>query len=316
MSQPLVSILIPCHNAAPWLAETLESALAQTWRNTETIVVDDGSTDDSRAIAQSFAARGVQLVTQPKAGASAARNRALRAARGDYFQFLDADDLLSPGKIAAQLGLLANREARTVASCAWGRFSQDPADARFVDTRVFRDFAPMDFLVLAGETGDMMHPSAWLVPRAVAEKAGPWDESLSLNDDGEYFCRVALASAGLAFCADAAARSYYRSGSPGSLSRQRGERARRSQFHSLELITPRLQAAEDSPRTRRACAGYWRRFVHDFYPSPAELIARAEAEVTRRGEFVGRPPMGARTAALASIIGWKATWRLKHLLHR
>ena len=316
MPTPLVSILIPCYNGAPWLAATLESALAQTWRNTEVILVDDGSTDDSRAIAQGFAPRGVQLIAQPNAGASAARNRALRAARGDYFQFLDADDLLSPGKLAAQLDLLAYREPGTVASCAWGRFTTDPAGAHFVDEPVFRDFSPVDFLVLSGETGAMMHPSAWLVPRAVAEEAGSWDELLSLNDDGEFFCRVALASSGLAFCPEVTARSYYRSGLPGSLSRQRDARARRSQFRSLELITHRLRAAEDSPRTRRACAGHWRRYVHDYYPAPAELIARAEAEVRQLGETVGRPPMGPITAATAAVIGWKNTWRLKHLLRR
>ena len=75
-------------------------------------------------------------------------------------------------------------------------------------------------------------------------RAGPWDESLSLNDDGEYFCRVLLASPGMVYCRTG--RSYYRSGLPGSLSQQRGEKARRSQFRSLELIGQHLRAAEDS----------------------------------------------------------------------
>jgi glycosyltransferase involved in cell wall biosynthesis len=316
MSAPLVSILIPCYNAAPWLAATLESALAQTWQDKEIILVDDGSTDTSHDIARRYESIGVRIATQPNAGASAARNHALRLARGDFLQFLDADDLLSPGKIAAQVTLLSQRPSGAVATCAWGRFHQDPAEARFVDDTVFRDFASVDFLVLAGETGAMMHPSAWLVPRAVMEKAGPWDESLSLNDDGEYFARVVLASAGMIFCADPAGRAYYRSGLPGSLSQRRSARARQSQFRSLELITARLRAAEDSPRTRRACAGYWRRFVHDFYPSPPDLITRAEAEVLRLGESVGRPPMGPKTAALTAMLGWKTVWRLKHLLHR
>ena len=321
MPPPFVSILIPCYNAAPWLAATLESALAQTWADKEIILVDDGSTDGSLALAQAYAGRGVRIFAQPNAGASAARNRALREARGDYFQFLDADDLLSPGKLAAQLALLATRPPDTrppdtVASCVWGRFTSDPASARFIDAAVFRDFLPLDFLVLDGETGAMMHPSAWMVPRGVAVRAGAWDESLSLNDDGEYFSRVALASSGLAYCADTTARSYYRSGLPGSLSQQRGDRARRSQFHSLELITRHLLAAEDSPRIHRACAGYWRRYIHDFYPAPAGLIAAAETEVRRLGETVGRPPMGPRTAALAGLLGWKNVWRLKYLLHR
>lgn len=316
MSEPLVSIIIPCHNAGRWLAETLESALAQTHPATEIIVVDDGSQDSSLAIAQHFADRGVRVVTRANAGASAARNHGLRLATGDFVQFLDADDLISPGKIAAQLAFLGARPPGTLATCRWGRFQTDPAAAQFVDTAVFRDFAPVDFLVLAGETGAMMHPAAWLVPRAVADRAGPWDESLTLNDDGEYFCRVLLASAGIACCSDEAARSYYRSGLPGSLSQRRSEPARRSQFRSLELITSALRAAEDTAGTRRACAGYWRRFVHDFYPTPSDLIRRAEAQVAQFDETVGRPPMGPRTAALAELIGWRNVWRLKHLLNR
>jgi glycosyltransferase involved in cell wall biosynthesis len=315
MSRPLVSILIPCFNAARWLPATLESALAQTWQNTEIIVVDDGSTEDSLAVARSFEARGVHVLHQTNAGASAARNRAMREAQGDFFQFLDADDLLSPGKTAAQVELLSSRPLGVLASCAWGRFVDDPAAAQFVDTAVFRDFSPLDFLVLAGDTGAMMHPSAWLVPRAVAERAGAWDETLSLNDDGEYFCRVLLASRGVAFCADDRSRSFYRSGQPGSLSQQRGEGARRSQFRSIELIEQHLRAAEDSPRTRSAAANLYQRFIHDFYPAPADLMQRAEERVRALGgSTLASPPMGGKTATLARVVGWKNVWRLKHLL--
>lgn len=312
----LVSILIPCHNAEPWLAATLASVLAQTHPATEIILVDDGSRDGSLELARSFADRGVRIIAQANAGASAARNHAFRASRGEFIQYLDADDLLSPGKIAAQVAELATRPRGTVASCAWGRFTTDPAAARFIDDDVFCDLSPADFLVLAGTTGAMMHPAAWLVPRTVAEQAGPWDESLSLNDDGEYFCRVLLASAGVAFCANPAALSFYRSRLPGSLSRQRSDQARRSQFHSLELITRHLTDREETPRSRRACAGYWRRYVHDFYPAPGDLIRRAEAEVRRLGEEVGQPTMGDKTAMLSNLLGWKAVRRLKHLLHR
>jgi glycosyltransferase involved in cell wall biosynthesis len=316
MNPPLVSILIPCYNAAPWLRATLDSALAQTWPHTEVVLVDDGSRDGSLALARSFEPRGVRVFSRANAGASAARNHALREARGDFFQFLDADDLLSPGKIAAQITLLQTRPAGWVASCRWGRFADDPARAQFVDTNVFRDFSPLDFLVLAGNTDAMMHPSAWLVPRTVAERAGPWDESLSLNDDGEYFCRVLLASAGIAYCADPGARSYYRSALPGSLSQRRDGRARRSQFHSVELIAAHLLAAEDSPRTRRSAANRFQNFIHDFYPEPRDLMRRAEQRAFALGGASLTPPMGRRTAALARLLGWKNVWRLKHLLRR
>ena len=312
---PTVSILIPCHNAGRFVRATLESAFAQSWPQCEVILVDDGSTDDSVRVAREFESRGLRLLTQPNRGAAAARNAALRAATGEFIQFLDADDLISPDKIAVQVDLLRARPAGTVATCAWGRFQADPATARFADDEVFRNFTPVDFLVLAGDTGAMMHPSCWLLPRAVAERAGPWDESLSLNDDGEYFCRVLLASAGMAYCPDG--HSYYRSGLPGSLSQQRGERARRSQFHSLELIAGHLCAAEDTSRTRRASANYFQRFIHDFFPAPADLMQQAAERVTALGgSTLAGPPMGPRTRLFAAVLGWKNVWRLKYLLGR
>jgi glycosyltransferase involved in cell wall biosynthesis len=315
MTAPLVSILIPCYNAERWLAQTIESALAQTWPHCEIIFVDDGSRDGSPALARTFEPRGVRIFAQANAGASAARNRALREARGEFFQFLDADDLISPDKISSQLAVLVARPAGGVASCAWGRFTDDPTAAQFVDDVVCHDFAPVDFLILAARTGAMMHPSAWLVPRAVAERAGPWNELLTLNDDGEYFCRVLLASAGMAFTPGA--RSYYRSGLPGSLSQRRDERSRKSQFRSIELISQHLLAVEDSPRARRACANYYQRFSHDFFPAPRDLIRAAEARVaTFGGTDLGQPAMGPRTTTLAHFIGWKNVWRLKHWLQR
>jgi glycosyltransferase involved in cell wall biosynthesis len=275
--------------------------------------VDDGSTDNSASIARTYAGRGVSLLTQENRGAAAARNHALREAHGEYFQFLDADDLISPEKISGQVALLSTRPPGTVASCAWGRFTDDPASARFIDEAVFRDFSPVDFLVLSARTGAMMHPAAWLVPRAVAERTGPWDESLTLNDDGEYFCRVLLASAGVAFTPGA--RSYYRSGLPGSLSGRRDERSRRSLFHSLKLIEQSLLVHEDSLRARRAAANHYQRFLHEFFPSPRELMRAAEARVAALGgSDLDQPAMGSRTAMLARFIGWKSVWRLKHWL--
>jgi len=101
--QPLVSILIPAYNAEPWMADTIQSALGQTWSNKEIIVVDDGSTDQTLSVARHFASKTVSVVTQENLGASAARNRAIELSQGDYIQWLDADDLLSPDKIAKQM---------------------------------------------------------------------------------------------------------------------------------------------------------------------------------------------------------------------
>lgn len=109
----LVTIAIPCLNAARWLRGAIESALTQTWPATEVIVVDDGSTDGSDAIARSFGER-IRYFRNEGKGAPAARNLATREARGEWLQFLDADDALEPEKIARQLAECAQGEAADV----------------------------------------------------------------------------------------------------------------------------------------------------------------------------------------------------------
>src|SRR5882762_11780976 len=99
----LVSILIPAYNAQEWIADTIRSALGQTWPRKEIIVVDDGSSDQTVAIARQFASKTVSVVSQKNQGASASRNKALGLYQGDYIQWLDADDLLSRDKVAKQM---------------------------------------------------------------------------------------------------------------------------------------------------------------------------------------------------------------------
>ena len=308
----LVSIIVPCYNAAPFLAATLESALAQTWPRCEVIVVDDGSTDGSLAIARGFEARGARVLAQPNRGASAARNRGFAEASGEYIQFLDADDLLTADKIASQVTLLQKQPAGCVASCRWGRFTDDPDQAGFVDAEVFRDFAPLDYLIAHVGGRQMMHPGAWLTPRPLAERAGPWDETLSLNDDGEYFARVVLAAERIVFSPQGA--SLYRSRLRGSLSRRRSRRALESVVRSVELITRHVLEADDSPRVRAALADYWQRLEHELYPDALDLCRRARAEVRRFGGSRLQPEMGARERAVARVAGWRIARRLKRAL--
>jgi glycosyltransferase involved in cell wall biosynthesis len=97
-----ISILIPCYNAERWVGQAIESALAQTWPNKEVIVVDDGSTDGSRAVIESFG-NTIRHEFGPNRGGNPCRNRLLELASGEWVQFLDADDELLPGKIETQL---------------------------------------------------------------------------------------------------------------------------------------------------------------------------------------------------------------------
>ena len=118
----LVSVIIPCYNAAPWIEETLHCVTNQSHSNLEVIVVDDGSTDETWAALQRFVDPRIRLFKQPNAGAATARNVGLQSARGTFIQFLDADDVMSPGKIAAQLLAAESLGPNWVFAARWGRF--------------------------------------------------------------------------------------------------------------------------------------------------------------------------------------------------
>lgn len=105
-TSPLVSILIPCFNAEAWVDEAVESALAQDYSRTEVIVHDDGSTDGSLDVIRRFEGR-IRISSGPNRGGNAARNRLLQEARGEWLQYLDADDALLPDKISGQMAVIA-----------------------------------------------------------------------------------------------------------------------------------------------------------------------------------------------------------------
>ncbi len=308
MSAALVSIIIPSYNAGPWIKATIESALAQTWPTKEIIVVDDGSKDNSLTVASEFRSAGVQVVAQANAGASAARNHGLRLARGEYIQFLDADDLMAPDKIARQMEIFA-RTPRAIVAAAWGRFENDPSIARFVPEENWRDSEPIEWLTLNYAGRGMMQPAAWLTPRALIDAAGPWDERLSLNDDGEYFTRVILRAETLRFCSEA--RVFYRSNLSGSLSRQRSARAWRSALLSQELCISHLLAVEDSARTRRASADLMQRLAFGAWPDAPDVVARAEELVKLHGGSAERPGGGRVFQLLCAAFGWKFARRIQ-----
>lgn len=306
---PLVSILIPCYNAERWLSATLESVLSQTWPNTEIIVVDDGSRDASLTIAQSFQSATLKVIAQPNQGASAARNQALREAQGDLIQYLDADDLLAPDKIAQQVNRLQSGSLDCVASGAWARFYHDPSEVVFHPEPLWADFPPIDWLLLAWGGNWMMHPAAWLIPRAIADRAGAWNESLSLNDDGEYFCRVVLASREIKFCPEV--RVYYRSGIQGSLSGLKSRKGWQSLWRSMQLDQAHLLTQENSPRTRRACADRFQRLMYDLYPHHPDLQQEIEAAIQQLGGSDQVPVGSPLFQRMSAILGWKLAKRLQ-----
>jgi len=274
--EPLVSILIPAHNAEAWIGDSIKSAIAQTWHHKEVIVVDDGSTDKTLTTAQQFESNEVRVVTQPNQGAAVARNTAFSVAQGDYIQWLDADDILDPRKIESQVQKIKNGLSdRTLLSGAWAYFIYRPSKARFIPTLLWHDLSPVEWLTRKMANNLHMQTDNWLVSRALTEAAGPWDRRLFRDNDGEYFCRVILASDGVQFVPDA--KSYYRDVGSKSISHIGGSNKKLdSLLISLKLHVHYLLSLEDSERTRAACLGYLQTWLHHFYPSRPDLIEQAQ----------------------------------------
>lgn len=295
--KPLVSILIPAYNAEAWIAETLRSAIAQTWERKEIIVVDDGSTDRTLAVARRFESDQVRVVLQPNQGAAIARNHALSLCKGDYIQYLDADDLLAPDKIAKQMEALdSSTNSRTLLSGSWGRFMYRYYRTEFIPSALWCDLSPAEWLLRKMKYNLYMQTATWLVSRELAEKAGPWDTRLLVDDDGEYFCRVLLASAEVKFVPDS--KVYYRTSGPASLSYiGHSDQKRISLLCSMELHIQYIRSLEDSQRVREACVTYLQNWVCFFYPDRADLVAQIEQMAANLGGKLQLP-----------ILSWKAVW--------
>lgn len=325
MRQPLVSVLLPCYNAARWVGDAIESALAQTWLRTEVIVVDDGSRDESLAAIRRHESARVKVIASENRGSSAARNTALGAAQGEFFQYLDADDLLSPDKIAAQITLLLDEPPRLLATSPIVFFNdgEPPEEGFFTDDLPYAgdSDSPVDFLLrLYGATGPagMVQTSQWLTPRNVSVDAGPWDDTITVDNDGEYFARVVLASAGVRFTPHG--RVYYRKHpAQGSLSAAWNKSAAHldSGIRALDAKLAALRRHRPDPLIDRTFAKFYAEWALGAYPSFPELSASALATARR---LAGRrivPDLGNTTAGrLRCWLGWKLARRLQVWWHR
>jgi glycosyltransferase involved in cell wall biosynthesis len=271
----LVSILIPAYNAEKWIADTIKSASAQTWLKKEIIIVDDESTDNTFKVAKTFESKIVKVIKQKNTGACGARNKALSFAQGSYIQWLDADDLLHPEKIASQLREAQDGlTARVLLTCKWGVFFYCTQRARLNPDSLWQNMSAVEWITTKLSDNVWMNPAVWLVSRRLADLAGPWDERLSISgdDDGEYICRVVAASEGVKFVPEA--MCYYRIGTVGSLNWNMGKSREKlnSLFLSLKLSIDHLLSLENSERTRRAGVRILQTWLPLFYPEQSELL--------------------------------------------
>lgn len=209
MNEPLVSIIIPTYNYAHLIVQTLESVRTQRFTDWECMIIDDGSTDlTAQVISEYFELHpgyAFSYVPISNSGTSAAKNQGLRLAKGTYIQFLDADDLLTPDKLAVQVAQL---EAGGGGLC----FSRSRFFRVLDGQKHFEDKYPDGFLAQSGLTGaalisklvtnNIVTISSPLVRASLISAAGVFDEDLLNNEDWLFWFRIAVCQPDFRFDAD------------------------------------------------------------------------------------------------------------------
>lgn len=186
MTTPLVSVIIPTFNRAPWLKEAVASVQAQTYPGIELIVVDDGSTDNTGAMLQELAP-AIRVLRQEHAGVSVARNRGVKASQGELVAFLDSDDLWLPQKIATQVALFRH-EPQTQACYTdeiWIRYG-----VRVNPKHLHRKHD--GWMFLPSLLRCLISPSSIMLRRSLWEHLGGFDESLPACEDYDLWLRLTL----------------------------------------------------------------------------------------------------------------------------
>ena len=250
---PHVSIITPAWNAAEFLAETIDSVRAQTFTDWELLVIDDGSTDETAALVQRYATMDsrVRLLQQRNSGPSAARNRGMRSASGQFFAFLDSDDRWHPRYLRAQLDVFAlHPETGLVTGNGWfdgGPF--DGAPTRPIATG--HPELPLPLLIAQESSVFIMT----VFRRAVFDTIGGFDEQQWTSEDYDFWLRAAIA--GFKFRRNPEPLGWYRIRG-NSLSRNR-PRMLKGLLHTFT-------------KTRERCSGEPRRLID-------RQIARFESEL-------------------------------------
>ena len=313
---PLISILIPAFNCEKYVAETIACLLNQSYKNIEIIVVDDGSTDNTLHVLSQVNDARLKYSVQANKGASAARNAAFANSSGEFIKFMDSDDLISPNCLEVQLKKIINQPG-CIASATWGRFyREDGSDFKPAPETVWKDLPGIDWLInsLIDSGANMMQPGIFLVPRNIIEKAGAWNETLSLIDDFDYMIRVISNTSSVLFCEDSLLM--YRSGISISLSGKKSAKHMQSAWESLNLGVAQILNVQNDVRSRLACANTYQHWAFQFFPYHRALYFKAAQKVKELGGSNIRLRGGKLYKILSMIIGWKNAIRLKMFLKK
>jgi glycosyltransferase involved in cell wall biosynthesis len=221
MTEPKISIIIPCYNYSHFLPECLENLKSQSHTNWECLIIDNASTDNSKDVIHSFAAldNRIKYLYQPIKGPSAARNIGIKEAKGEYIQFLDADDLLQVNKFKNGISIFNNNPDAAIVYSDMRYFAHGNKNELFYAMQLNKiQDRPWMSYVEGGKndimpsilTGNIMVISSPLIKKNVLDEIGYFDETLSFHEDWEYWLRFVFANKCFLFDNDADSKTLIR----------------------------------------------------------------------------------------------------------
>jgi hypothetical protein len=308
----LVSIIVPVHERPQLVREAVESAVAQTYRPIEIIVVDDGSSDETPAVCESMRRAHPELIRtiqRPNGGSGAARESGRRVARGEFIQYLDSDDRLYPRKLERLVEVLRSRPECDIAYCA-GReaWLDEPRPRR----RSSRCSTPVDTIFPTLLEGRIWPTLAPLYRREIVERIGPWTD-LRQEEDLEYDARAGALGARLAWCDDELWEVRHHSGIRAGGGSQTSAERMRSRVEAHTLIYGHARRAgigPDEPAMRV--------FARQLFLLARQAGAASLSEQSRALFELARQASGGARArgadftvykAAAAALGWAAAGR-------
>ena len=310
----LVSILIPCFNAERWIGQAIESALAQTWREKEVIVVDDGSTDRSLDVIRRFDGQ-IHWETGPNRGGGAARNRLMELATGPWLQYLDADDFLLPEKISRQMEFLCHRPETDVICSPI--IAEDIVDGEIVrrTTTIPHPRDPWVLLALWGlpQTGGPL----WR--RAAVQRVGGWRVGQPCCQEHELYAR--LLEAGCVFECTEDCLAVYRICKFGDrLTLRAGHEVPLQRLKIVNRMERYLNERSQLTVARRQAINDARHQIARYVWLQNQKAALAIAEQIRRSDERFCPSEGPTSPrgyrAIYQIFGFRHTQRIAGILRR
>jgi glycosyltransferase involved in cell wall biosynthesis len=309
-----VSVVIPAYNAAAYIKQTVLSVLNQTYENLEVIIIDDGSTDCTKAKISSFNDPRIIYVEQPNSGQCKASNLGIKLSKGKYIKFLDADDLINCSHIELMVRML-QKEQNAICGCEWSRFYNNDLSTMTTESQEMWNYhLPIEWLKhVLQQKGNMMSAWLWLIPRRLLDEVGYWDERLSLNNDFEFSCRLLLHVEKVVFAGGA--QLFYRTGGE-TLSVTKTKKAYEAAYLSTQLGCEHLLKAEDSILMKRICANRYQSWVFQIYPSYPKLYKEMEIEIKRLGGSTLILDGGVFLKILIKLFGWKIAKRIQKFFYR